>query len=330
MLGLLPSLARTQTPPGFPGMPGSASTAATSNVSRGLPETLSTNRANVSPSSQNNSMPQMTTDGFELSLMFSEVDLRNLKQVMNTLNLQARRTPESLRESGASEEDILAEILRQQQEEELAAASLPEFYLATLMFKNLGDWSAWIQPKNVTLETLYIPEEDREEITEVPRRIVLTSNDPVNELFGLSVTVLSEQEMIVTWKPKSVSAAFNRWRKKAELLEEFSVIKNRLVPGGEVTFDADKREFSARIRPNQTLSLDVMQIVEGRFNGAQILRQASSEEQPQQIPGGANINVNAPSLNAVPNRPQSMERNISNELLGNIRQLQQFIPQRNR
>lgn len=270
--------------------------------------------------------------GFETSLMFSEVDLRNLRQVAVALHrrqdeLERIQDPDS---GGASEEDILAEILRQAQEEEQADVLLPDFYLSSILYRSPEDWSVWLRTHNVTL-----PETDDELSRElgldrpgeedIPRALVLTAQQPQDAITSLRVLAITENTVTLAWKPVSVFGAFSRFKAKDEASERKAGIRNRLVRDQSVVFDQESGEFIATLSANQTFSLDMMQIVEGRYktiSEREAASRARREEAQQQRSARSRNDPRRAS-------GQSVERQISDELLGNIRQLQNLMPQRN-
>lgn len=291
-----------------------------------------------------NAMPD--TLPFGISLMFSEVDMRNLGQVVVALNRAQAPEEELARNTGPSEEDILTEILRQAQEEEQENVTLPEFYLSSIMYRSANDWTIWLEPFHLPP----IPQESETENSsrrgsvalskpaELPkgtlvadngtiRRIVLSSKQREFKYAALAVESASEDAIVLSWRPENTMAALGRYKKREDRDALDKKILSRLNPQ-EIELNAESGVFTAQLRPNQTLSMDMMQIVEGRYRTKP---EVESTTASNALGGG----FGAPPMNnpgrasGMSRPPQSIERNISNQLLDNIRQIQRIVPQRN-
>ena len=242
---------------------------------------------------------------FGFSIMFKREDIINLEKVLATIGEEKE---EDIVEAAPSEDDILAEILKAAKgdepeeqevvviEEDDSDAILPAFYLSSIIYRNPGDWSLWVNKKRITAK-----ESDRPEL-------------------GISVRGITKEVATLSWKPSNIDTATERWQqlKEADSVDEIKKQKkHREVAFAKIDFDQEAGEFVVSMRPNQTFFADTMQVLEGKHEVKRVL----VEEEPEFVQEPVQDRTGIARRD-----PLAVERGLANQALGNLKKLGDFIP----
>ncbi len=259
---------------------------------------------------------QISLGDFEYSLMFATEDMNTLKRVL--LAYETRKTQVAGDEPvDNSEADLLAELLRNANGEELALDGqpvaptiLPAFYLGTIVFNHKGDWTLWVNQKQ--------------------------ASPPKREIAELGITVRSvgHEYATLAWKPENVVEAKARWEEiKAAGVNAPREWKHREVRGARIEFDEDKQEFVVSMRANQTFYANSMQVFEGRRSidvpvlaadtaSGGVAAEGASANSVLGVFDPAGSPNPASALQAIPQNNQSgtgAEREAANKLINNLK-----------
>lgn len=249
--------------------------------------------------------------GFVVSMMYTQEDISNLSRVLEVY--EASIVPDVGVAQGVDtgEQDILSELLRSMQgegelgDEEVTFKPLPKFYVGTIMYRRAGDWAVWINGERYDNNRKVEPEDE------------------------LQIVGIGRERVTISWKPEQLPHAYEKWKNRAN--PNLGKSNHRHAYNSYVSFDETKRRFTISMRSNQTFVGENMDIIEGRVISNANLQQASSIEQDAEAMGTEV--EGSPAEQAAPAVPlqnsashQSQERQISEELIGNIEKLQQFIP----
>ena len=279
---------------------------------------------------------------FGISLMYSDEDINNLKQVLEVfeaVKVDTAQTPQGQ----TQEADLLAELLRASRGADPEAmpemVQLPSFYIGTIMIHRPGDWSVWVNGA------------------------LFNKKKMDNQALGIRIVGVSRDMVTLAWKPSNVAQAYQRYQdvqkeaaskqaeKKtaadpsadpastgtdsanpgvqppgavAELVASagmpFTKEKShREVRAASIEFDKEAGEFIVTMRPNQTFIANSMQVMEGRFSAGLADPKtvgAVNQETPidplaaaMGMPGGG---TQAPSV--------AGENAIANQLVDNLKQ----------
>jgi hypothetical protein len=283
------------------------------------------------------------------SIMFSETDIKNLSKVVVALRMREDPKQASATGAGTSEEDILNELLLQAGKREAELTTLPEFYLASLVYRSKGDWTIWLRVNRVApakkankanqnkgssrVEEIFknvenvLGDNNSEAKEESPqdggfnKGISISSDQPINEELQLRVEAISQDSVTLAYEPKELAAALGRYQNRENASARTWQFRNRLVTGEEITYDATSKEFVATIRMNQTFSPDLMRIVEGKtFSQPRPVSAAASQSGVDNASGAssASSSANMPAVDS--------DRALADKLINQVKTMQQFIP----
>lgn len=241
---------------------------------------------------------------FGMSMMYNEEDINNVSRVLSVYEATIVPDVGVAETSDGSEQDILSELLRSMQgegevlDDEIDVEPLPTFYVGTIMYRRAGDWAVWIN--GARYDNTRSPESGDE----------------------IQIAGIGRERVTLSWKPERMSTAYDKWKNRAN--PNLGKVNHRHAYHSFVDFDTEKRRFTISMRSNQTFVGDDMDVIEGRLvQGVRVQQAAVGQGAGTQesSDGGAAVTTLQNTSSS-----QSIERQISDDLISNIEQLQQFIP----
>lgn len=284
------------------------------------------------PAASDNGKNWLSIGSFGVSLMYSDEDISNLKQVLEVYE-SAHANPVMQAQTGEkTEADLLAELLRagqsdDQKEPELTA--LPTFYVGALIFPRNADWSIWINGELLNRK----------------------HSDSASQ--HIRVVGVARDNVAFAWKPENLAQAYQRYQAVKEQSKPATVSQaaqpeaqaaaaltsatavppkrdvHREARSGSIEFDKDNGEFVVRMRPNQTFMAETMQLFEGKLSTAVArVLQSPADGGLAAAPDNAAAAASGQTASAAPagtaGQPMSGttdERALANQMLKNLQNL---------
>jgi hypothetical protein len=237
---------------------------------------------------------------FDLTIMYTSEDINNLKKVLEIF--ESRRPEQSMADATPADGDLLAELLRAAKEGDGAAEEevlvLPSFHLGSIMYRQAGDWSLWVNRQRFTPSEL---------------------EDNAN---GIRVTSVSRDMATLVWKPTNVVPAFQR-RQQLQQNPGVRVNSHREARQSQLEFNEAAGEFTVSLKPNQTFVAESMQIMEGRTGFTLKVEEEAAAD------AAKGTNPNAEKSAGASGRYRGAtgkERQLADKLVNNVKKMNKILP----
>jgi hypothetical protein len=217
------------------------------------------------------------------SVLFSEREVNNLMQVLRARELDELNPLAGMSALNA-DNDLLSELERRalnEEEERIASSMLPDFYVSSMLYRAANDWVVWVNKINFAstedikrMAGVLSGEADSNaaapqtptapQIRVNTESFRLSSRNPTADEGRLEVASITPQHVTLAYRPIFAGAAVRRVTRKEEIRDEHKRFRNRLT-AADIAYDRDSNLFTATLQTNQTLSLQMLRVLEGRI-----------------------------------------------------------------
>ncbi len=274
------------------------------------------------------------------SLMFSPYDVSSLEKVLEAKERYDGNPLGLLGDSNFEESEVLQEIRRrtiQAQEQAIAGAALPDLYVSSIAYRSKDDWTVWLRKESYTPVDLnkVLKEQgggsaaqpvssgmnDNPELLSAGSEvIVLTASRPVADAGRVQAVSVTKDHIVLKYMPSASATALQKYQNKDVLTPRAKKYANR-ISNNAFSYATDTNEFTVELRVNQTFSLNMMRVVEGRTT-AKKPSAVVAKTDPSTISSGEVT----PQGDGILASSDSLEVKAANKLIGDMKKIQEFLP----
>lgn len=271
------------------------------------------------------------------SLMFSPTDIANLQKVMEAKENYEGNAFDPLDGDGVDDNEILREIQRRaikEQQDKNAQTALPDLYVASMVYRSPADWTVWVrkhlfQPLKAVNPDQVVDTGEQEVISSGAVLVVLTAGSPSGDTNRMQVSGISKDAVTLKYRPDAGNIAYKRFQNKEKETRRLKQFVNR-ISDNVIRYDEARNEFTVELKTNQTFSLNMMRVIEGRTlsgHAPNLLAAGSSTEAvaaPDEVPSANVADESDDGFEFVSG--SSIEAKAANKLIGDLQKMQKFLP----
>jgi hypothetical protein len=212
---------------------------------------------------------------------------------------------------------------------------LPDIFVASILYRSSNDWTVWLR-KHSFIQPLVAAGGDALKTpaaigdmksSELPEPvesgssvIILGPNRLVGDNERIKVVGISPNSVTLEYKPDAAIVAQKRFNNREEVMPRLQRFKNR-VANQEISYDSASNLFQVTLRANQTFSINMMRVIEGRAT-SKAPPKAVAQSQPTDVQGGAAAQDEDFKFTNV----SSPEADAANKLINETNKMQQYLP----
>lgn len=279
------------------------------------------------------------------SLMFSQPDITNLLKVIKAKETNEGNPLDALSAEDLGDADILQEIQRRamkEQEARSAETTLPDVYISSIVYRSQKDWTVWLrkhvfEPVSISpaastdaTQALLAPklgevEVDIEAENIASELIVFTAANPRGDFDRMQIVDITKDQVTLKYKPDAGAIAQKRYQTSDQITPRLKRFMNR-VSSSAVAYDEANNIFTVVLKANQTFSLNMMRVIEGRTVAkttiaSKALAAEEAANAAAQKSEGEGDDVDMTFANG-----DSLEAKAANKLLNDLQKVQKFLP----
>jgi hypothetical protein len=274
------------------------------------------------------------------SLMFSSSDIFSLEKVLEAKERYDGDPMGLLGAGGFGESDILQEIRRRailEQEQALAGAALPDLYVSSIVYRSANDWTVWVRKESYTpIDLNQILDIDKGETdgngvasltTDEPELIsagsevfVLSASRPIADVGRMKITLVENDRVRLKYTPTASASALKKFQNKDVLTPRAQKYVNR-ISRDSFSYAPERNEFTTDMRVNQTFSLNMMRVVEGRTLAKKRPKAAIATNNAAQA-----VDEIVPQGDGILKTSDSLEARAANQLIGDMKKIPRLLP----
>ena len=274
------------------------------------------------------------------SLMFLSSDVSSLEKVLEAKERYEGNPMGLLGDSSFGESEILQEIRRrriQAQEQTIAGAALPDLYVSSIAYRSADDWTVWLRKelfKPIDLNEVLAEEggdsggeqvasavTDKSELTSAGSEVlVLTASRPTLDSGRVQIISVAKDRVVLKYIPSASASALKKFQNKDVLTPRAEKYVNR-ISSNAFSYAPEANEFTVELRVNQTFSLNMMRVVEGRVAAKKMPSAAVAINEQSETSGGV-----PPQGDGILASGNSLEVQAANKLIGDMKKIQRFVP----